>query len=430
MTYSLPKGTFDILPNQPEPWRCIEKWHHIERTIRMISHLYNYKEIRTPIFERTELFVRGVGSTSDIVSKEMYTFEDKGGRSMTLRPEGTASVIRAYIEKSLHMTPFQKLFYIGPFFRYDRPQAGRFRQFHQVGVEFFGEADPFADYEVITLALALYEALGLKHLKLMLNSVGTEHSRIPYRNALREFLLPHKDTLSEDSKQRLEKNPLRILDSKDPNDQKLLDGAPQMGDFLDEASRTHFEKLCSLLEQANVPFTVEPRLVRGLDYYNKTVFEIASDVLGAQNVLGGGGRYDGFLQQFNGPDIPGIGFATGIERILVTMEGQGAPFPRDRGPFIYLIPLGETAERISQKLLHDLRQTHIPADVHRGSKKVQKGLQTAELLGATYALVLGDNEIESKQASLKDVTKREEIPISLTSFIETLQPMWKQHAQL
>jgi len=430
MNYSLPKGTFDILPNQPDPWRSTEKWTHLERVIRSLANVYGYREARTPIFERTELFVRGVGATSDIVSKEMYTFEDKGGRSMTLRPEGTASIIRAYIEKSLHMTPFQKLFYIGPFFRYDRPQAGRFRQFHQLGVEFFGEAASTADFEVISLALSLYKQLGLQNLKLMINSVGTESTRTPYRNALREFLLPHKDKLSEDSQVRLEKNPLRILDSKDKGDQKLVEGAPQMLDFLDDESRAHFESLCNMLERNGISFVIEPKLVRGLDYYNKTVFEIASDVLGAQNVIGGGGRYDGFLKEFNGPDVPGVGFATGLERILVTMDGQNCTFPKAAGPFVYIIPMGDSALEQCQDLLYTLRGAQISADLHRGSKKIQKALQTAEHIGAQYALVLGDNEIASQNAVLKDVTKREEIPVTLTSITETLQPMWKKHVEL
>ncbi|MCB1082616.1 MAG: histidine--tRNA ligase, partial [Chlamydiia bacterium] len=359
MSYTLPKGTFDILPHDPKKenaWKEASRWQHLETVMRALARDYGYEEIRTPIFEKTELFIRSVGETSDIVSKEMYTFEDKGNRSMTLRPEGTAAVMRAFAQHGLQqLGHHHKFFYIGPFFRYDRPQAGRYRQFHQFGIEAIGNGGPEQDFEAIELLYELYNRLGLKNLRVLVNSLGSASCREKYREALLSFLKPHLSTLSEESKVRFVKNPLRILDSKDEKEQALLKGAPSILEFLNEDNRKHFETLCALLEESHIPFEITPGLVRGLDYYNQTVFEITSDVLGAQNTIGAGGRYDGLLPAVGGPDLPCIGFSTGIERILHTMEGQNISFPEKKGPLVALIPLGEEAKKKAHTLLYSLR---------------------------------------------------------------------------
>jgi histidyl-tRNA synthetase len=322
---------FDILPQEPQPedgWRHSDHWQYIESVMRKCAADYGFKEIRTPIFERTELFVRGVGEGSDIVSKEMYTFLDKAERSMTLRPEGTASVIRAFVEKNLAQQPgLHKFFYIGPMFRYERPQAGRYRQHHQFGAEAIGIGKPEQDVEMIDMLYEIYHRLGLKNLSVMINSVGDEASRAPFRKALGDYLFPFLEDLSEDSKVRFSKNILRILDSKDARDQEILKNAPILEDYLSEASKEHFATVKALLFQMKIPYVVNPKLVRGLDYYNKTVFEVVSHELGAHNTIGGGGRYDGLTALFGGPDLPACGFATGLERLLQTMVGQKVSFP-------------------------------------------------------------------------------------------------------
>ncbi|MEM8727286.1 MAG: histidine--tRNA ligase [Chlamydiota bacterium] len=323
LEYSLPKGTFDILPNEPETqdrWKASHRWHYVESVMRRLAHTYGYREIRTPIFEKTELFIRGVGETSDIVSKEMYIFRDKADRSMTLRPEGTASVMRAFAQNSLHrLGSHHKFFYIGPFFRYDRPQAGRFRQFHQFGIEVVGNGEPDQDFEVIELLYRLFCRLGLKNLTVLVNSLGDRRCRENYQQALLVFLKPHFEALSLESQRRFTKNPLRILDSKDEKERALLKNAPSILDFLSDASRRHFNSLCEYLTADAIPFQITSRLVRGLDYYNHTVFEITSDSPKRQNTIGAGGRYDGLLPVVGGPDLPCIGFSTGIERILQAM---------------------------------------------------------------------------------------------------------------
>ncbi|MCB1109491.1 MAG: histidine--tRNA ligase, partial [Chlamydiia bacterium] len=392
MKYSLPKGTFDILPKESksqDKWKESAKWNHLESVIRALAHEYGYQEIRTPIFEKTELFIRGVGETSDIVSKEMYTFQDKGDRSMSLRPEGTASVMRAFAQGQLQQLGMHhKFYYIGPFFRYDRPQAGRYRQFHQFGVEAIGNGGPEQDFEAIELLYELYRRLGIKNLHVMVNTLGDPSCRERYKEALLDYLKPHFEALSEDSQTRFTKNPLRILDSKDPNEQNLLKSAPSILDFLNPDSQAHFEDLCALLKSQGIPFSVTPHLVRGLDYYNHTVFEITSDILGAQNTIGAGGRYDGLLPAVGGPDLPCIGFSTGLERILQTMEGQGITFPERKGPVVALIPLDEKAKNQAIKFLYELRHAHISAEMIL-AKKIQKGLQQAEQMKAQHVVILG-----------------------------------------
>ena len=430
MKYAIPKGTFDILPEEPkadDKWKESNRWSYLEETMRILAQDYGYQEIRTPIFEQTELFVRGVGETSDIVSKEMYTFLDKGKRSMSLRPEGTASVMRAFVQGGLQqLGSFHKFFYIGPFFRYDRPQAGRYRQFHQFGIEAIGNKDPEQDFEVIDMLYELYRRLGLQNLTVMVNTLGTSKCRTEYKKNLLAFLKPHFNKLTTESQNRFTKNPLRILDSKDPKEQALLESAPTILEFLDEESQQHFDTLCALLKQQNIPFAVTPKLVRGLDYYNRTVFEIASDVLGAQNTIGAGGRFDGLLATLGGPDLPSIGFSTGMERILQTMEGQQCNFPLLPAPFVYFVPMGDRAKTRCFSFLYNLRHQRIPSEMAQ-AKKIQKALQTAEQLNASFSIVIGDEELEKEVAQVKTMKTRETKEIPLDRLVESLAQEWKTH---
>lgn len=424
MKYTLPKGTFDILPKDPDPdgnWRSSHLWQYVEETARAVSKTYGYREIRTPIFERTDLFIRGVGESTDIVSKEMYTFEDKAKRLMTLRPEGTACVMRSVVEKRLDQQGLpQKLYYIGPMFRYDRPQAGRYRQLHQFGVEAIGPASPEQDVEVIDLLFELYRRLGLKNLTLMLNSVGDADSRENYQAALRSFLEPKFQQLSEDSKLRFEKNVLRILDSKEDQDHRLLEGAPQLSDFLTEEAQDHFNRVKTLLGELGIKYEINPKLVRGLDYYNKTVFEVTAGQLGAQNAIGGGGRFDGLTALLGGPNLPSIGFATGIERLIQTMLGQGVPLPEAPHPKIFLIPVGAKAKEYCTQLVFQMRHRKIAAEIDWDAKKPGKALEHAMRVGATYALFIGDDELSSQSIQLKELATRAEIPLQLSDLLKFL----------
>lgn len=405
MPINIAPGVFDILPNDPqELWRNSHLWAFVEETIRQIAKDYGFQEIRTPIFERTELFARGVGETSDIVSKEMYTFNDKGNRSMSLRPEGTAPVMRAFVENNLaNQSSIHKLFYIGPMFRYERTQAGRYRQHHQFGAEVIGNNSPEQDAELIDLIYNLYDRLGLKNLQVYINSIGDVPSRLAYRKALQDYLRQYFDQLSEDSKNRFETNPLRILDSKDPKDQKIAANAPSMLDFLSEESKVHFEAVKKLLTVLGIPYQVNNHLVRGLDYYNNTVFEITAGELGAQNSVGGGGRYDGLLKTIEGPDLPAIGFGTGIERILQTMIKQEVALPERYRPTLFIIPLGEEAKQECFKILHDLRKQNISAEMDFSGRKLNKVMQYANDIRAQYVVVVGENEIKTKEVELKEM---------------------------
>lgn len=425
MKYPIAKGVFDLVPEDPSPdgvFRHSYLWQYLEEKIHLLTKSYGYREIRTPIFERTELFVRGVGESSDIVTKEMYTFEDKAGRQMTLRPEGTAAVMRSIVEKRLDQKiSCQKLYYIGPMFRYERPQAGRYRQHHQFGVEAIGDSSPEQDVEVIDLLCEFYRRLGLKNLNVMLNSVGDPASREKYRQALRGFLKPNFEKLSKESQIRFEKNVLRILDSKDKQDQELLKGAPSILDFLTEEANDHFEKVQSLLKKLKIPYVLTPNLVRGLDYYTKTVFEVTSGELGAQNAIGAGGRYDGLSQAIGGPDLPSIGFSTGLERILHTMLAQKAPLPKPPHPTLFVIPIGEKAKDYATELVFNLRHQNISTAIDWNPKKVGKSLERAAGLSAKYALVLGDEELSSGKIALKELSTREEISIDLKTLADFLQ---------
>lgn len=430
MNYAIPKGTYDILPGhllRDDPWKASEKWQYLEKVIRNLCRDYGYLEIRTPIFERTDLFVRGVGDATDVVSKEMYNFQDKGKRQMTLRPEGTAPVMRSIAEKHLdQIDSHVKLFYIGPYFRYDRPQAGRYRQFHQFGIEALGESSSELDLEVIDLLYTLYQRLGLKNLKVLLNTVGNASSREKYKTALKTYLTPHFDQLSEDSKTRFTQNPLRILDSKNAKDQEILSNAPSVHDFLDEESKEHFENVTRYLQKQKIPYEITPKLVRGLDYYNKTVFEITSDVLGAQNTIGGGGRFDGLLKNLGGTDLPAIGFATGMERILQTMIGQDCPFPKPNAPFVFIIPLGESPKELCVDLTYNLRHMGIPTHLYLRGKKINKALSQAEASRATFALIIGEDELKNGMAQLKEMQTRNTTTFSLSTLSQEIEKLWSK----
>jgi histidyl-tRNA synthetase len=425
MPYSIPKGVFDILPRSPllkEAWRDSTLWQYVEDQIRSICAVYGFQEMRTPIFERTELFHRGVGETSDIVSKEMYTFLDKGERSMTLRPEGTAPAMRAFIEHGLHQQGgTQKLYYIGPMFRYERQQAGRYRQHHQWGAEVIGNAAPEQDVEVIDMLYTLYNSLGIKNLTLFINSVGDTDDRLAFRTALKEYLAPRAAQLSSDSQARLEINPLRILDSKDPQDQALLTECPSILDFLSTASHDHFEGVKKCLKQLKIPFQINPKLVRGLDYYNRTVFEITAGELGAQNSVGGGGRYDGLLRTLDGPDMPAFGFGTGIERIIQTLLGQGIALPDPVRPLIYLIGLGEAAQSHCFALLAEFRHHGIPSEMDLSSKKLKTAMSHADRVGAKYVAIIGDDELAKGEVELKDMQQRSSQRLPLIQLLPVLQ---------
>lgn len=415
MDIQLPKGTFDILPyNSAEPWQQSGLWHFLEQTAISIAESFGYEEIRTPIYERTELFNRGVGETTDIVSKEMFTFDDKGGRSLSLRPEGTASVMRSFIEHSLPQArSSHKLYYMGPMFRYERPQSGRYRQFHQFGVEAIGIADPAIDAETIDMLYRFYKKLGIHALKVHVNTIGDLASRAQYREALLNYFRPHLKEMSADSQIRFEKNPLRILDSKDPKDTSLVKEAPSILSHLTQDAEAHFQQVCHLLDLIQVPYEVNDRIVRGLDYYTKTVFEVSSDELGAQNTLGGGGRYDGLLKSLGGPDLPGIGFATGLERILQVMAAQKVQQGAKKGPLIYFIPLGDEAKQQCFKLAAACRHEGLSAEVELQAKKVQTGLQNATKLGAVYCAIVGSDELQNGKVQLKHLETRQATEISL-----------------
>lgn len=427
MKHQIPKGLFDIVPYGSEDlWKISSNWQYIEAVLRSLGSDYGYKEIRTPIFEKTELFKR-VGQTSDIVSKEMYTFEDRAKRSMSLRPEGTSSVMRAFIERGLSQTgKAHKFYYMGPMFRYERPQSGRYRQHHQFGVEAIGIASPYQDAEVIDMAWQLYHRLGIRNLSVQLNCIGSIKTREAFKASLKEHLKPHLNNLSEDSQTRFENNPLRILDSKDKKDLPYIEDAPSILAHLSKEEHSYFSQLCDLLKELRVPYTVNPRIVRGLDYYNGTVFEIlAEDFSGSQNALGGGGRFDGLIHSLGGPQLPAIGFAVGLERVLQTMIQQKVEFPSESCPFVYLIPLDDKAKEFCFTLASKLRHKKIPIELDFATKKVQQALQRANSLNAEYTLVLGSDEFESKQVAIKHMKTRKEAIIPLANIATHIEDQWK-----
>lgn len=428
MSHSIPKGLFDILPSDlkaEDKWREVHLWQYLENVLKKTAFDYAFEEIRTPIFESTDLFTRGVGDSSDIVTKEMYTFLDKSDRSLTLRPEGTASVMRAFIENQMYQAKkTHKLFYIGPMFRYERPQAGRYRQHHQFGAEAIGSSSPYQDVEIIDMLCEIYRRLGLSNLTVLINSVGNMETRDRYKNALHDYLQEHEKDLSKDSQVRFQKNILRILDSKDPKDKQILQEAPCILDFLESSAKDHFDLVCSLLSKEKIPYKIDHKLVRGLDYYNHTVFEVVCDELGAQNTVGAGGRYDGLIHDLGGPDIPSVGFATGMERILQTMIKQNVKLPKKNHPFLYLIGIDKTAFDTCFHLLTKLHRQQIPAQMDFSGKKLSICLQNADQSCAEYTVVLGETEIQTNSLKLKHMASRKEESVTLSDLTSFIQKLW------
>ncbi|WP_417762133.1 histidine--tRNA ligase [Shewanella sp.] len=392
------RGMNDILPTQSPVWQ------KVEAVLRASVASFGYSEIRTPIVESTDLFKRSIGEVTDIVEKEMYTFADRNGDSLTLRPEGTASTVRAGNEHGLLYNQEQRLWYIGPMFRHERPQKGRYRQFHQFGVEVYGIASAEIDAEVLMLSASLWEKLGLTdHVTLELNTLGDNHERAAYRDALVAFLEQHKDKLDEDSQRRMHSNPLRVLDSKDAQVQALLSDAPALADYLQEESKAHFARLCELLEAVGIEYKVNPRLVRGLDYYNRTVFEWVTDSLGAQGTVLAGGRYDGLVGQLGGKDTPAVGFAMGLERIVLLLETLGLNEDVAATVDVYVTAMGDqcvpAAMKVAQELRHALPTMRVMT--HCGGGNFKKQMKRADKSGAAYALIIGENELAANQVVVK-----------------------------
>jgi histidyl-tRNA synthetase len=417
-----PKGTLDILPGESP------KWQAIERIARDVAALYHFDEIRTPVFEHSDLFHRGVGETTDIVNKETYTFTDRGGRSLTLRPEGTAGVVRAAIEHGLlnDQGARVKVFYIGPNFRYEKPQRGRYHQHHQFGVEAFGVAEGDQDAECIQLQMDFYRRAGLKDLALRINSLGDAESKQRYRDALVQFLSPKRDRLSEDSQRRLSDNPLRILDSKDPRDAEAVQGAPPAAEYLSDASRAHFERVRTLLEAAAVPFSVDGNLVRGFDYYTGVVWEVAAGGLGAQSAVGGGGRYDRLVETLGGRASPGVGFGCGLERLLLALEAQQVAIPTEQRPLVWLVAHGDAAKDFNWTLMRDLRAAGVRCDMDLSGRSVKNQFKVAERAGAAYSVIVGDSELASNSVMLKDLARREQAAVPRDQLVARLQQQQQQ----
>ncbi|CAH0524876.1 histidine--tRNA ligase [Vibrio hippocampi] len=393
------RGMNDCLPTQSPLWQ------KVENTVKHVISAYGYNEVRMPIVEMTHLFSRAIGEVTDVVEKEMYTFEDRNGDSLTLRPEGTAGCVRSGIENGLLYNQEQRLWYMGPMFRHERPQKGRYRQFHQCGVEVFGLNGPDVDAELIMMTARLWRELGIdKHVRLELNSIGSLEARANYRSALIAHLEQHIDVLDEDSKRRMHSNPLRVLDSKNPEVQAILVDAPELSDYLDEESKAHFAGLCELLDAAGIEYTVNQRLVRGLDYYNRTVFEWITDSLGAQGTVCGGGRYDGLVEQLGGKPTPGVGFAMGLERLVLMMETLELTDVR-RSVDVYIVTGGEGTMMAGMKLAENLRETlpGIRVMNHFGGGNFKKQFKRADKVGALFALVLGENEVAENTVVVKDL---------------------------
>ncbi|MGI8936200.1 MAG: histidine--tRNA ligase [Phormidesmis sp.] len=417
------RGTRDILPAESPLWATIEGLS------RQVLNQFAYREIRTPIFEQTELFARGIGEATDAVGKEMYSFEDRGGRSIALRPEITAGLVRAFIQNKLFaLGGVQRLWHLGPAFRYERPQAGRQRQFHQLDVEILGSRDPRADVEIIAIATQILNTLGLTALTLDLNSVGSGEDRQTYRDALVSYFTPYQDELDEDSRDRLTRNPLRILDSKDKRTQEIVVDAPSLLDYLSEDSQRHFDGVQQHLTNLGIPFNINPRLVRGLDYYTHTAFEIQSSDLGAQATVCGGGRYDGLVAQLGGPDTPAIGFGMGLERLIILLE-QMERYSTVPELDVYLISRGEKAEFQSAQLANQLRKHGYSVEVDLSGSAFGKQFKRADRSGAVVGLILGDAEAESGKVQLKWLASGEQDELSQSELINQADELKLQIAQ-
>lgn len=411
-----PRGTIDILPDESPLWR------YIEDTARKTAALYGFEEIRFPTFEATELFNRGVGDTTDVVQKEMYTFTDRDGRSLTLRPEGTACVARSVIENSLYSGALPlKLSYLTSCFRYEKPQAGRSREFYQFGAELFGAPSANADAEIIALADAVIRNIGIDNAELHINSIGCPECRPKYHAALKEYFSAHSDELCETCRGRLETNPLRILDCKSPVCSKIAENAPKTIDYLCEDCAAHLEKLKALLTALDIPFSIDTKIVRGLDYYTRTVFEFISDVIGAQSTICGGGRYDGLIEEVGGPKTAGIGFAMGITRLILALEDKKAALAAENKPALYIAPMGENALEYAMKTVKALRNAGIYAETDIVGRSLKAQMKYADKLGAKYTLVVGDSELESGIAKLKNMAASEQKEVSLADIAALIE---------
>lgn len=423
MKLQKPKGTQDILPQESA------KWQYVEDFARKTFKKYNYGEIRTPIFEHYEVISRSVGDTTDIVTKEMYDFYDKGDRHITLRPEGTAPVVRSYVENKLFAPEVQKpvkVYYMGSMFRYERPQAGRLREFHQIGAECFGSSNPATDVEMIAMAAQFFKDIGITNVSLELNSLGNPESRAAYRQALIDYLTPLKPSLSADSQRRLEENPLRVLDSKEPEDKAAVEGAPSILGYLDEESSTYFAAVRSMLETLQIPYVINTNMVRGLDYYNHTIFEFTTEVAGSQLTICAGGRYDGLVAYFGGPETPGVGFGMGLERLLLVLDKQGVELPIETALDVYVAVLGAGANGRALELVQALRAQGFAAERDYLDRKLKAQFKSADIFKAKTLITLGESEVESGQVTVKNNHNREEITVSLDQIQENYQLIFEK----
>ncbi|WP_239705962.1 MULTISPECIES: histidine--tRNA ligase [unclassified Mammaliicoccus] len=409
---NIPRGTQDILPKDSY------KWQYIENKLHELMKIYNYKEIRTPIFESTDLFSRGVGDSTDVVQKEMYTFKDKGDRSLTLRPEGTASVVRSFIENKMQGNANHpvKLYYTGPMFRYERKQKGRYRQFVQFGVEAIGSENPAIDVEIIAMLVHIYQSFGLKNLKLVINSIGDAESRADYSKALQEHFEPVIDTFCQDCQNRLYTNPMRILDCKVDRDKEAVKNAPKITEYLNDYSKSYFEEVKTLLDEIGIEYEIDSNLVRGLDYYTHTAFEVMSNAegFGAITTLCGGGRYNGLLELLDGPKETGIGFALSIERLLLALEAEGIEIEQEDSIDLFIATMGEQADHYSVELLNKLRLAGISCDKDYLSRKLKGQMKQADRLNATYTIVIGEDELQKEQVEVKNMKTGESEPVAFS----------------
>ena len=423
MKLQKPKGTQDILPADSA------KWQYVENVARETFKKYNYGEIRTPMFEHYEVISRSVGDTTDIVTKEMYDFHDKGDRHITLRPEGTAPVVRSYVENKLFAPEVQKpvkVYYIGSMFRYERPQAGRLREFHQLGVECFGSKNPATDVETIAMAYQLFNTLGIKDVTLHLNSLGNTESRLAYRQALIDYLTPMRDSLSKDSQRRLDENPLRVLDSKEKEDKVAVENAPSILDYLDEESQAHFDEVRTMLDSLNIPYVIDTNMVRGLDYYNHTIFEFITTIDKSELTICAGGRYDSLVEYFGGPETAGFGFGLGLERLLLVIDKQGIELPVEESLDVYIAVLGSGANGKALELVQAIRYQGFKAERDYLGRKIKAQFKSADTFKAKTVITLGESEVESGQVNVKNNATREEVTVSFEELTKNFAVVLEQ----
>ena len=423
MKLQKPKGTQDILPADSA------KWQYVENVARETFKKYNYGEIRTPMFEHYEVISRSVGDTTDIVTKEMYDFHDKGDRHITLRPEGTAPVVRSYVENKLFAPEVQKpvkVYYIGSMFRYERPQAGRLREFHQLGVECFGSKNPATDVETIAMAYQLFNMLGIKDVTLHLNSLGNTESRLAYRQALIDYLTPMRESLSKDSQRRLDENPLRVLDSKEKEDKVAVENAPSILDYLDEESQVHFDEVRTMLDSLNIPYVIDTNMVRGLDYYNHTIFEFITTIDKSELTICAGGRYDSLVEYFGGPETAGFGFGLGLERLLLVLDKQGIELPVEESLDVYIAVLGSGANGKALELVQAIRYQGFKAERDYLGRKIKAQFKSADTFKAKTVITLGESEVESGQVNVKNNATREEVTVSFEELTKNFAAVLEQ----